>query len=42
MAKAQEKDTASIRSIDPSYSIRHEGQVLTGMQIFDRAESLTC
>jgi hypothetical protein len=33
------KDTASIRTIDESHGIHHEGQALTGMQIFDRPET---
>ena len=33
------EDTASIRAIDESFGLHYEGQVLTGMQIFDRPEN---
>ncbi|MCD8562798.1 MAG: hypothetical protein LRY54_01775 [Alphaproteobacteria bacterium] len=33
------EDTASIRAIGESHGIHHEGQALTGMQIFDRPDS---
>ncbi len=33
------EDTASIRNIGESHGINHEGQALTGMQVFDRPDN---